>query len=738
MRRQRDLGLSAALQMPELAWILAGFCIYLAAVPLARQTVFPEVSVALFWFPTAIFVGLVARLPIRCLAVLVPTIMLAEFIGTQVFEGVSLRTVWLWVLATTVEVTIVGLMLKFAKANRLLRPYDLLKFAIIVPLGVLVSAAIGGLAVSITFGTDWIAGFRGWWLGDVSGILILAPFILTIRPSKTVSIRRVLEYAALSLFTLGVALWIFSTPSSPADFTLRAALLVPMLGWIAMRFGVAAAAAIAPWVVLIAAIAAANSSGPFAGTSPNAALLVPTQAFLVLTCLTAYAAGTAADAQRSAQQRLYQQATHDELTGLANRRGMLERIAEPPPVWPRRGVPRALLFCDLRGFKQINDTQGHSAGDAALVETARRLRAAIGNQGSAARFGGDEFVVLLEGPDYRGDVEQLANRIVEEIGQPLDPGVLDLRLGIDIGIALEPSNARHSDDLVIQADLALLAAKAADAPSTIYYTDVLEERVRNRAETEELLRKAIENGWVQAWLQPIVSTQTGETIGAEALARIFTSDAEIHEPTDFIEVAEETGLIIDLGAVVLRGSLDWLAEQSQTRPDIQVSVNLSVRELCEANFADRVMAELSRRGIEPSRLILEVTERIMLVPQSPAVDTLESLKSRGVRIAIDDFGTGYSSLAALRQVPADIIKIDKSFVGGMGTSDFDDAIVAAIVHVAHDVGRSVVAEGVETADQARAIASLGAEAIQGFYYGHPAPAELFEFTTHPDMLESQD
>lgn len=308
----RTLAAARPWSAPGIVFTAIAVVLYVAGVPLARQTVFPEVSVALFWFPTAIFAGLIARLPLRWMTILVPGVLLAEFIGTQAFEGVSITTVWFWMLATGAEAVGVGLVLKAIRANQLRGPFDLLKFAVAVPVVVAATACLGGLAVVMSFGTQWSEAFRGWWLGDVTGMLIACPFILSVAWPRAVTRERVIEYAAMCVLTLGTALWVFTTPVPSNQVILRAALLVPMLGWIALRLGVAPVAAVAPVVVLIAAICAAASRGPFEGTTPDISLLVPTQAFLALACLTLYAAGTVTEAYRRSQAALIEQTQQRE------------------------------------------------------------------------------------------------------------------------------------------------------------------------------------------------------------------------------------------------------------------------------------------------------------------------------------------------------------------------------------------------------------------------------------------
>lgn len=706
--------------------LLAGaVALYIVAVPVARLTVFPEADVALFWFPVAIFAGLIARLSLNWLPALTVCVLLAEFIGTQLFEGVTLQTVWLWMLATGMEAVLVGLALKAVRANHLKRPLDLLKISIVVPIVVLASASVGGLAAAVTFGADWLVSFQAWWLGDVSGLLIMVPLLLSFRISARMSTRRAAEYIAISTVVVAASFWIFTTPVSGTDFSLKTAVFVPLLGWIAFRFGVSAVAAIAPIVVVICAVSAANSVGPFEGTTPDIRLLLPIQGFLLLTCLTSYAVGTVTEANWRTEALLRSQANEDALTGLPNRRAMLEQVQLPLKSSHSAGVT-AILFCDLRGFKQINDTAGHEAGDQALRLTANRLTAVVGRCGTVARFGGDEFVVLLHGAECQSDIAELARQLVATINEPMHIHGEDYLLGMDVGIALESDEIKHTEQLAIRADVALLESKRQDQPATRFYDDAFEQQLRAQLDAKSLIRHALDDGHVEAWFQPIVRADSGSVVGAEALARIRTSDGIVHQPGEFIEVAETSGLIVPFGLVILEQALDWVRQQRVAEPDLYVTVNVAVRQFADREFADCVIEALAQRSLDPSALILEVTERTVLGLHSPAVRVLESLRAHGIRIAIDDFGTGYSSFTGLRRSEADMIKIDRSFISGMLANHDDLAIVSAIIHIAHDLNRIVIAEGVETLAEAQKATELGADLIQGYYYSRPVPASEFK------------
>lgn len=717
--------------------IVGAFVLYLALVPIARTTVFsPELHVAVFWMPVAVFVALVARLPMRWVPAAAGALAVAEFVGTQVFEGVTLGTTPLWVVATTTEAVLLGLALKVVGATELRRPVELVKFTALTILVVLLTATVGGLAVSGSFGGQWVDNFFAWWLGDMSGILIAAPIFLAFRRPPGIRWKRVAEYLGNAVVVTLVACWVFLTQIQIDSVPFKVALLVPLLAWIAIRFGISAAGVVASITVTIGAIAATQNLGLFQGTDQNDRLLFSTQVFLVLTCLSAYAAGSIAEAYRNARVELAAELSQDWLTGLTNRRAMLEHIVSPP-LGNIRGawVTRAVLFCDLRGFKQINDTLGHAAGDGALVEAARRIESAVGGAGLVARFGGDEFVVLIHRADESAMVDRLTESITERVSEAMPLGDAFDTLGIDIGVALQTWPATDPEGVVLRADVALLEAKGRPDPAVVFYSEALERKMTDRLATETLIRQAIADDGIEAWFQPVIESSTFAVVGAEALARIRTADGVIHGPGEFIEVAEASGLIVALGRVMLRQALDWLHDRSGSQPDSQVAVNLAVLQLLDVDFVTFVKRELADRDIAPNRLILEVTERALLDPESRAVSVLEELDALGVRLSIDDFGTGYASLSALRVMPADIIKVDRSFVRGMVENPHDRAIVEAVIRISHDLGRVVVAEGVETIAQLEIVRELGAEYIQGYHFGRPVPASQFDSPTIPAPRE---
>lgn len=714
--------------------IAGAFLLYLALVPMARTTVVsPEFHVAVFWVPVAVFVALVARLPIRWLPAIVGAQALAEFVGIQAFEGVPLDSTPLWVVATTAEAVLLGLALKAVGATELRRLVDLVKFTVTSVVVVLLTATLGGLAVTTSFGGSWFDNFFAWWLGDVSGILIVAPILLAFRRPSSFRWARVLEYAATAAVTILIAVWVFLT-STPLDgVPYRVALLVPLLAWIAIRFGISAAGVVAAITVTVGAVAATQNIGLFQGTDQNARLLFSTQVFLVLTCLSAYAAGAIAEAGRTSQADLAAEVGRDWLTGLMNRRAMIDQICAAPTGSARDAwATRAVLFCDLRGFKQINDILGHAAGDHALVEAAGRIEAAVGEEGSVARFGGDEFVVLVDRADEPAVVDRVTDAIRVIFDEPMPIADAFHTLGIDIGVALQTWPTTDPEGVVLRADVALLEAKSRAEATVAFYSEALERKMTDRLATEALIRQAIRDDLIETWFQPVIESSTFAVVGAEALARIRTQDGVVHLPGEFIDVAEGSGLIVVLGRVVLRQALDWLQEQSRDRPKCQVAVNIAVIQLLDVDFVAFVERELSDRELPPQRLILEVTERALLDPESRALSVLEELDALGIRLSIDDFGTGYASLSALRLMPADIIKVDRSFVRGMVEDSHDRAIVEAIIRISHDLGRVVVAEGVETAAQLDLVRELGAEYIQGYHFGKPVPASQFDLAAFPE------
>ncbi len=417
------------------------------------------------------------------------------------------------------------------------------------------------------------------------------------------------------------------------------------------------------------------------------------------------------------------QALHDHLTGLPNRALFLDRLQQALDRTGRdRGVV-TVLFVDLDNFKVINDSLGHEVGDQLLIRVARRLQNCLRPADTAARLGGDEFTLLLENLTGATDAVRAAERIAQELQAPFDLGGHKISVSTSMGITLSSASNVRPTDLLRDADVAMYQAKKARTGYRIFHSSMYTQALK-RMRLEEDLRRDIENGNFEVFYQPKVLLNTGTIAEMEALVRWGRSDRGLVMPSEFIEVAEETALIVPIGEWVLeeacRQVREW-HEQYGLAPGLKMCVNLSVRQFQDPNLADVVGRILKRTGLEASSLQLEITESMIMKDETRAVDTLLKLTGLGVHISIDDFGKGYSSLNYLRDLPVDSLKIDKSFVEGLGRNKADTTIVRLIVDLAHTLDMEVTAEGVETAEQLALLLEFGCDLGQGYYFSKPLP-----------------
>jgi diguanylate cyclase (GGDEF)-like protein len=424
------------------------------------------------------------------------------------------------------------------------------------------------------------------------------------------------------------------------------------------------------------------------------------------------------------KEQLRHQTLHDALTGLPNRVLFLDRARQAVEVADRSHVWPAVLYLDLDGFKPVNDEYGHDIGDMVLRTIAHRLRNCLRPADTAARLGGDEFAVLLGGPLDRQGVDRIVDRIQAQFDVPVDLGEGRLaRVGASIGIAVGDFGVTDADSLIRQADVAMYSAKRGGGGS-VYYEPGMGDPTSAREDAVAELTRAIGRGELVTVFQPLVNLRTGRPSGAEALVRWQHPDG-LRSPDSFIGLAEETGLIIEIGELVLRDACRqaarWAAAED-SRP-LTVTVNLSARQLADPRIVDVVTSALADAGLDAKRLVLEITETVLMQDREAAAATLWQLKALGVRIAIDDFGTGYSSLAYLRRFPIDMLKIAREFVDGLGRDEHDDVITRAIVELAGTLGLLTVAEGIETHDQQTFVTALGCDLGQGYLFSRPVEAE---------------
>ena len=436
-------------------------------------------------------------------------------------------------------------------------------------------------------------------------------------------------------------------------------------------------------------------------------------------------------ARRVAEETLTYQALHDALTGVLNRYALIDRLdAALNRLW-REPSYVAVLFCDLDGFKNLNDTLGHRAGDEMLIQVSQRLRDVMRPQSTVARLGGDEFVLVCEDLATPGQAREVGERIREAMRGSFRIDQRDYGVTVSVGIATTTDPHSRAADLLRRADLAMYRAKDNGRNRVEYYAEELEARAVAHVEATETLRRALADDQILVHYQPIVDCADGRIVGVEALVRIRTPDGSLVHPATFIGVAETSGLVTPLGARVLDLALSQLQAWFEAGIDVQLNVNVSPRQLARAAYAPEVFEQLMNRGLPPRSLCLEITEGAIVDATGPTLITLRRLRGYGVHVGIDDFGTGYSSLTTLKHVPADVLKVDSSFVEGLGDDPNDAAIVGAVIQVAHDLGCVVVGEGVESELQADALKKMGCDHVQGYRYGRPVDADqMTEILAH--------
>jgi diguanylate cyclase (GGDEF)-like protein len=383
-----------------------------------------------------------------------------------------------------------------------------------------------------------------------------------------------------------------------------------------------------------------------------------------------------------------------------------------------------VLYLDVDRFKSINDGSGHGAGDDVLRTLAARLSATVPQGSLVARLGGDEFVVALPGTLETG--QQAGQALLTAFAEPMSIAGGRRQLAVSIGLTVA-RGAGQAEDAVLSADTAMYAAKRGGGNRVEVFSDQMRVSVRRKVVAEARLREALSGELTQTlpvWFQPVVSTADRSIVGAEALVRMCTPDGEILAPGHFIEAAEETGLVVPLGEHVLRRAVIRLLEWGDDLG--YISVNVSPRQLAEPGFVPMLAALLAAHPeLDPARLVLEITETALLSSGGDVRDRLLTIKSLGVRLALDDFGTGYSSLTWLQSVPADVVKLDRSFVAGLAADPRKSSIISAVLWLARSLGMSVTAEGVEDTDDWNTLRSADCPAVQGYYISKPMPADEF-------------
>jgi len=431
------------------------------------------------------------------------------------------------------------------------------------------------------------------------------------------------------------------------------------------------------------------------------------------------------------------QATHDNLTGLPNRYILNDRLQQSINFASRYNTKLAIVFVDLDQFKLINDSMGHSVGDQLLVSVSKRISNNVRDIDTVVRLGGDEFVILIPNVQTRQDIELSLGRLLNHMSAPLNINDFNFSITCSMGISVYPDDGKDPDTLLKNADSAMFKAKHTGRNNFQFFTPELNEKLTDRFNLEYKLRRAIEHKEFVLHYQPKFNLSTGQISGAEALIRWQPSDYETIYPLTFIQVAEETGLIVKIGQWVLNTACKKAKQLQQvTGKAIPIAINVSPKQFRQPNFVEIVQDALILSDLKPELLELEITENIMIEDTPKFIETLQQLKAIGVKLSLDDFGTGYSSLSYLKDFPIDQLKVDRAFVHAIEEDANNMAILKAIIILGQSLGLRVVAEGVETEFQFDFVKSVGCDEVQGYYFSKPLPEAHFDRLIEENLLVS--
>ena len=430
--------------------------------------------------------------------------------------------------------------------------------------------------------------------------------------------------------------------------------------------------------------------------------------------------------RKQVEEELREHAFHDKLTGLANRMLLMQRLDRCIAITKRDpDYKYAILFLDIDRFKIVNDSLGHMIGDEILLETGKRLKKLLRETDTIARFGGDEFTILIEQYEKPEHITHISTRIQKILSEPYIIQEHEVNSSVSIGIAVANMSYKKSEDILRDADIAMYRAKAKGKACHEIFNTEMHEDAQRLLHIETELHRAIREKVFCLHYQPVVSLKTGATVGYEGLIRWPLPNGHFISPVDFIPIAEETGKIIPLGEWVIDEACRQLAEW-RGQPDVKnlsININVSSKQFNNENLIYKIERAMRQYGIEPELLKIELTESALIENSKAIINKLEDIKSLGIKLLIDDFGTGYSSLSYLHQFPIDALKIDRSFVANIGPNGENSEIVNTIVQLAHNLGIAVVAEGVETVSHLEQLQKLHCDLAQGFYFSKPVPAQ---------------
>ena len=610
--------------------------------------------------------------------------------------------------------------------------YELLVFAAcallgeLVPLKVYRRGAEGETTTSTTFAVALL--ISGGASAALVGLLLanLVADVIRRKPAHKIAFN--MAQYAIAVLAAGVVLAVLSDVPRDGQFhfapedlpaILAAALVFFVVNTSLVAAVIALVEGVGIWRYLVGDwFSQASTTGLMLGLSPVIVLAadysLPMITLLFLPLFAIHRGGRAAIAKEH-------QAVHDALTGLPNRVLFHDRTQQAIHAARRSGAGCTVMLMDLNHFKEINDTLGHHQGDRLLQEVAARLRAIVRASDTVARLGGDEFGILLHGTTVPDGAAKVAETVLARLREPFVVDATTLQIGGSIGLAWCPDHGADVETLIQRADIAMYAAKTTSGGYAVFEPSQDRHSPR-RLVLAAALPGAIERGELLLAYQPKANLRTGRIVGVEALARWEHPELGVVEPTEFVPIAEQTGLIIALTTAVLEAALERVATWRRLGHDLSIAVNLSARSFLDARLADEIPELLAAHDLPSDALELEITESMLMHDPRRAGITLERLAAIGVGLSVDDFGTGYSSLAHLKRLPVDTIKIDKSFVLDMADDEADEAIVRSTIELAHNLGLRVVAEGVESAEAWMRLAALGCDLAQGFHLSRPLPA----------------
>lgn len=623
-----------------------------------------------------------------------------------------------------VAATLLGRLVNFRQrsANHALLAF----FVIAVALGPMVGGAIGAIGTVVGYDLHWFEVWREWVLGDALGVLVVAPLLMQLRQTKSMQRTR-LEVAALITVVMVSTGLTFANIGRNGGALLPYLILVGMI-WAGMRFGARAVSATGFAIALGANIATSIGLGPFSA-GHRAADIITIQVFLLIALLTSLFAASMANelADRHEVDRLLaHQANHDTLTGLPNRAFFIAHLDEA--LAADRDRPQSavgVLVVDMDDFKRFNDRHGHPIGDSALRSVADVLSRNLRDGDVVARLGGDTFGVLCTGLANAETLKAIAAKLSASLSPSVKVAGTDYPVSVCVGAAMvDGDDPITANDLLRRAEVALHHAKSAPGMTISLFDHALEAHTRRRVEIAEELRHSLDRGEMSVLYQPMISIETGQLTEFEALLRWNNRRFGPVGPDEFIPVAEDDGFIGMLGDWVMTAACQQLVEwrKNPINEGLRVAVNVSARQLSDVKFPGRVRAILAETSCPANALTIEITETAVMYDSDVSDLVLEDIRELGVRLSMDDFGTGYSSMSNLRRSPLNVLKIDRSFVAGVGRVEKDTAIVASIIDLGQSFGLEVVGEGIETLDQLEHLARLGCNYGQGFFWSHAVDA----------------